>query len=390
MSENRSYTNRKLFFYFLFGATGLAFIVRLFVIQIVVDKYKESADNNALRYMYEYPARGLVYDRFGKLIVYNKATFDLMVIPREIENLDTMRLCSIIGITRDEYDKRMKKATNLSGYHQPSILDSDLPEDVYSRFQEESFKFKGFYIQSRTKRAYTMPVAPHTLGYIGEASPMVIEKDPYYRSGDYIGISGLEKSYEKELRGEKGLRVMVVDVHNTVQGSYKNGELDRKPVAGKDLYSTLDLELQNYAESLMVNKRGGIVAIEPATGEVLAIVSEPSYDPNLLVGRTRSQHYVELQEDVENHPLYNRAIMTRYPPGSTFKVVNGLAGLQEGIFDDKTMFPCFGGYRLSDAHTIDCHAHPSPLAIRNAVAYSCNSWFCWAFKKFVDSDKFTS
>lgn len=390
MSEQGGFSNRKLFFYVLFAATGLVFIVKLFIIQIIDDKYKESADNNALRYMYEYPARGLVLDRFGKLIVYNKATFDLMVIPREIENLDTLRLCKIIGISEEEYDKRMKKAINLSGYHQPSILDNDLPEEVYSRFQEESYKFKGFYIQSRTKRAYTMPVAPHTLGYIGEASPTVIEKDSYYRSGDYIGISGLEKSYEKELRGEKGLHVMVVDVHNSVQGSFKNGELDRMPVSGKDLYSTLDLELQNYAESLMVNKRGGIVAIEPATGEVLAIVSEPSYDPNLLVGRTRSKHYVELQNDIQNHPLYNRAIMTRYPPGSTFKVVNGLAGLQEGIFDDQTMFPCFGGYRLSDAHTIACHSHPSPLSIRNAVAYSCNTWFCWAFKKFVDSDKFSS
>ncbi|HPB01829.1 MAG TPA: penicillin-binding protein 2 [Bacteroidales bacterium] len=390
MSENRSYNNRKIFFYFLFSITGFIFIIKLFLIQVVDDKYKESANNNALRYMYEYPARGLVYDRFGKLIVYNSATFDLMVIPRETESFDTLRLCEIIGITKTEYDKRMKKAINLSGYHQPSILDSDLPAEVYSRFQEESSSFKGFYIQSRTKRAYTLPVAPHTLGYIGEASPMIIEKDPYYRSGDYIGINGLEKTYEKELRGEKGLRVMVVDVHNTVQGSYKNGELDREPLSGKDLYSTLDLELQNYAESLMVNKRGGIVAIEPATGEVLAIVSEPSYDPNLLVGRTRSKHYLELQNDVQNHPLYNRAIMTRYPPGSTFKVVNGLAGLQEGIFDDRTMFSCFGGYRLSESHTIDCHAHPSPLAIRSAVAYSCNTWFCWAFKKFVDSDKFTS
>lgn len=390
MSEHHSYTSRKLFFYILFAATGLIFIIKLFFIQIVDDRYKASADNNAMRYMYEYPARGLIYDRFGKLMVYNKATFDLMVIPRELENPDTLRLCRIIGITRDEFDKRMKKAINQSGYHQPSIFDSDLPEDVYSRFQEESYRYKGFYIQSRTKRAYTMPIAPHTLGYIGEASPSVIEKDSYYRSGDYIGINGLEKSYEKELRGTKGLRVMVVDVHNTVQGSYKDGELDQIPVAGKDLYTTIDAELQNYAESLMVNKRGGIVAIEPATGEILAIVSEPSYDPNLLVGRTRSKNYVELQNDVQNHPLYNRAIMTRYPPGSTFKVVNGLAGLQEGVIDDKTMFTCFGGYRLSDAHTIDCHSHPSPLAIRPAVAYSCNTWFCWAFKKFVDNEKFSS
>jgi len=389
MSEQRSFTNRKLFFYVLFSATGLAFVIKLFMIQIVSDRYKLSADENALRYIYDYPARGLVYDRNGKLMVYNEATFDLMVVPKDIEQLDTARLCKLLGLDREEFRKRLKKAITYSGY-QPTIFDSDLPEHVYSRFQEEKAQYKGFYIQTRTKRKYPMSIAPHLLGYISEVNPVILEKDQYYRPGDYIGSSGIEKSYEKELRGEKGLRVMVVDVHNTVQGSYQDGKLDRTPVAGSDLYSTIDADLQAYGEKLMVNKRGSIVAIEPSTGEVLALISAPLYDPNLLVGRTRSKNYKMLQDDSLNHPLYNRATMTRYPPGSTFKVVNGLAGLQEGLIDENIMFSCGGGYYLDHTHTIDCHSHPSPLSIRSAVAYSCNSWFCWAFKKFVDNDKFTS
>ena len=383
-------SNRKIFFILLFAITGIIFISKLFYIQVIDDKYKVSAKNNALRYIYKYPARGLIYDRFGKLMVYNCASFDLVVVPIEIKNLDTLKFCNVVGITKDEFDKRMKKIINLSGYHQVSVFESDLSDYVYSQFQESSSSYRGFYIQNRTKRTYTLPIAPHTFGYIGEASPSIIEKDDYYRPGDYIGISGIEKFYEKELRGEKGLNVRVVDVHNSIQGSYKNGELDKKPIPGKDLFSSLDMELQNYAESLMVNKRGGIVAIEPASGEVLAMVSEPSYDPALLVGRERSKHYLELQNDEQNHPLYNRAIMTRYPPGSTFKVVNGLAALQEGILDENTMFSCYGGYRISDSHTIDCHAHWSPLAIRPAIAHSCNSWFCWAFKRFVDNNKFAA
>ena len=383
-------SNRKIFFIVLFAITGIVFISRLFHIQIIDDKYKVSAKNNALRYIYKYPARGLIYDRFGKLMVYNCASFDLVVVPIEIKNLDTLKFCNLIGISKDEFDKRMKKIINLSGYHKVSVFESDLPNHVYSQFQESSSSYNGFYIQNRTKRAYTLPIAAHTFGYIGEVSPSILEKDDYYRPGDYIGINGIEKFYEKELRGEKGLNVRVVDVHNSIQGSYKDGKLDKKPIPGKDLFSSLDMELQNYAESLMVNKRGGIVAIEPATGEVLAIVSEPSYDPNLLIGRERSKHYLQLQNDEQNHPLYNRAIMTRYPPGSTFKVVNALAALQEGILNENTLFSCYGGYRISDNHTIDCHAHTSPLAIRPAIAYSCNSWFCWAFKRFVDNNKFSS
>lgn len=382
------YSQRKLFFYVLFAATVLLFTIKLLFIQLIDDSYKESADNNALRYIYEYPARGLIYDRNGKILVYNKATFDLMVVPRDVIAFDTLRLCNILDMPKDEFVRELNKAKQYSGYL-PSVFESDLTQQTYSLFQECKFQFSGFYIQGRTIRTYPIPIAAHTLGYIGEVSPAVLEQDDYYRSGDYMGISGLEKSYEEVLRGRKGLRVVLVDVHNRVQGSYMDGVHDQIALAGQNLFTSIDADLQMYGESLMINKRGGIVAIEPATGEILAIVSSPMYDPNLLVGRERSQNYVNLLNDIENKPLYNRAIMTRYPPGSTFKVVNALAALQEGIIDETTAFSCPGGYSLGN-HVIACHGHPTPLRIQGAVQFSCNTWFCWAFKKFVDSKKFSS
>ena len=388
MSMRIKYSQRKLFFYVLFAATVLLFTIKLLFIQLIDDSYKESADNNALRYIYEYPARGLIYDRNGKILVYNKATFDLMVVPRDVIAFDTLRLCNILDMPKDEFVRELNKAKQYSGYL-PSVFESDLTQQTYSLFQECKFQFSGFYIQGRTIRTYPIPIAAHTLGYIGEVSPAVLEQDDYYRSGDYMGISGLEKSYEEVLRGRKGLRVVLVDVHNRVQGSYMDGVHDQIALAGQNLFTSIDADLQMYGESLMINKRGGIVAIEPATGEILAIVSSPMYDPNLLVGRERSQNYVNLLNDIENKPLYNRAIMTRYPPGSTFKVVNALAALQEGIIDETTAFSCPGGYSLGN-HVIACHGHPTPLRIQGAVQFSCNTWFCWAFKKFVDSKKFSS
>ncbi|PLW92026.1 MAG: penicillin-binding protein 2 [Marinilabiliales bacterium] len=388
MSDRTKYSHRKYFFYLLFSIVVIIFVIKLIFIQLVNDTYKESADNNALRYIYEYPARGLIYDRNGKILVYNKATFDLLVVPRDVQQFDTLKLCGILDMQKTEFVKRLDKAIQYSGYL-PSVFESNLTQQAYSLFQEQKFLFPGFYIQGRTIRTYPMPIAAHTLGYIGEVNQDIIDNDDYYRMGDYIGISGLEKSYEEVLRGRKGLKVVLVDVHNRVQGSFKNGALDQMALAGKNLFTTLDAELQIYGESLMVNKRGGIVAIEPATGEILAIVSSPTYDPNLLVGRDRSGNYIDLMNDANNRPLYNRAIMTRYPPGSTFKLVNGLAALQEGIIDHTTAFSCPGGYAMGD-HTVACHGHPNPLRIEGAVQYSCNTWFCWAFKKFVDSKKFTS
>lgn len=338
--------------------------------------------------MYEYPSRGLLYDRNGQLMVINVATYDLMVIPRYIKEFDTIAFCNIIGIDTATYAAKLEKAKKYSRYV-PSIIISNLSSEIYVGIQEQMYRFPGHFVQTRAMRQYLKPVAAHTLGYIGEASPMVIEDDPYYRPGDYIGISGVEKSYESELRGYKGLRIVMVDVHNREMGSYEKGKFDQSPIPGKDLYLSLDAELQEYGEKLMQNKRGGIVAIEPETGEILACISSPAYDPNLLVGNQRGNNYMKLLADSENNPLFNRAIMTRYPPGSTFKIVSGLAALEEGIITENTSYGCGGGYNIGN-HTVGCHPHASPLRLREAIAQSCNTYFCWVFKHFIDNPKYGS
>jgi penicillin-binding protein 2 len=372
----------------MFLVCGIILLIRLFYVQLINESYKKSAERNVLRHIYEYPARGLLYDRHGELMVYNVATYDLMVIPRYVREFDTASFCRLLGIDTSIYVAKLEKAKRYSRYV-PSIVIPNLSAESYVGIQEQMYRFPGHFVQTRAMRRYPKPIAAHTLGYIGEASPMVIEDDPYYRPGDYIGISGVEKSYEKELRGYKGLRIIMVDVHNREMGSYEHGKFDRKPVPGQDLYLSIDAELQEYGEKLMTNKRGGIVAIEPATGEILASISGPSYDPNLLVGGQRGNNYMKLLADNENNPLFNRATMTRYPPGSTFKIVSGIAALEEHIITENTTYGCGGGYSMG-SHTIGCHSHPSPLRLREAVAHSCNTYFCWVFKHFVDNPKFAS
>jgi len=384
----KSFEGRHKVFIGMFIIVGVILLSKLFFIQVIDDSYKKSADRNVLRYIYEYPARGLMYDRTGELMVYNVATYDLMVIPRYLKEFDTLAFCRLIGLDADVYMSKLNKAKTYSRYI-PSIILPHIGTEAYVKIQEQLYRFPGHFIQTRSVRQYPLPIAAHTLGYIGEASQVVIDEDPYYQPGDYIGISGVEKSYEEELRGEKGLRIIMVDVHNREMGSYEKGSQDRKPVPGSDLYLSLDAELQEYGEKLMQNKRGGIVAIEPATGEILAAVSSPSYDPNLLVGSQRGNNYMKLLDDTENHPLYNRAVMTRYPPGSTFKIVSGIAAMEEGIINENTSYGCGGGYNMG-SHTIGCHAHPAPLRLREAIAYSCNTYFCWVFKHFVDNQKFAS
>ncbi len=385
---SRVYERRYRFFIGLFILSGLILLTRLFFIQILDQSYKESADKNVLRYIYEYPARGLIYDRNGELLVFNDATYDLMIIPRYLKEFDTLSFCKLIGMEKETYLKKLERAKNYSRFL-PSILIPHLSREMYAALQEQMYRFPGHYIQTRSVRKYPKPIAAHTLGYISEVTPEIIEKNSYYRPGDYIGFSGVEKSYEEELRGRKGLRIIMVDVHNREMGSYENGKFDSLPVPGKDLYLSLDAELQAYGEMLMQNKRGGIVAIEPATGEILAAITSPSYDPNLFVGSDRGNNYMELLEDTENNPLFNRAIMTRYPPGSTFKIVSGMAAMEEGIIAENTTYSCYGGYNMG-SHTIGCHAHPSPLKLSKAIAYSCNTYFCLVFKHFVDNKKFSS
>jgi len=379
----RVYSERKFVIIGFFLLIGLLFIARLFYVQILVDKYILSANNNVLRYMTQYPARGLVFDRKGKLLIYNEAAYDLMVIPRQVKNPDTAALCDLIGIDRQEFTDRLSRARSYSPYR-PSIFEAQITREDYGYLEEKLFRFPGFFVQSRTLRKYTYPIAAHTLGYIGEVNPEIMAKNPYYRSGDYLGISGIEKSYEEILRGKKGMKIRVVDVYNRDKGSFQEGKYDTASMAGTNLYSSMDADLQAYGELLMTNKKGSIVALDPKTGEILCIISSPSYDPNLLVGNIRRKNYTQLLADSILLPLFNRAEMASYPPGSTFKLVDALVGQQEGVLTPETRYGCPGGFSLGDGKMVACHAHPSPLDLIGAIQISCNTYFCRVFRSIID------
>src|SRR5512133_975967 len=381
------YASRKYFMMALVILAGAAIIIRLFFIQVIEKTYRTSAENNVLRYVTQYPARGLIYDRKGELIVYNQAAYDLLVIPGRITAFDTARFNEILGITRTEFLARLKVARNYSRYT-PSVFMKMISSETYGLLQEELYHFPGFYVQSRTLRKYTSPVAAHLLGYVGEVDDKLIAREKYYRSGDYIGISGIEKSYEAQLRGRKGVNIFLVDVHNNIKGSYADGRYDTVAIPGTNLWSTIDLTLQEYGEMLMKGKTGSIVAIEPSTGEVLALVSSPNYDPSLLVGRLRSGNFSRLQADTLN-PIFDRALMASYPPGSTFKIMNGLIGLQEGVIRPTSIFGCSMGYHAGSL-TVGCHSHRSPLNLPDAVMISCNAWFCNAFRAILENKNYSS
>ncbi len=385
MMNYRSYEKRKIVLIGLVVLTGLLFLVRLFYVQLVDEKYVLSATNNVLRYVTHYPARGLVYDRKGELMVYNEAAYDLMVIPRLARNIDTLEFCQLIGITKDEFVTKMMRARNFS-WHKSSVFEAQIPKESYGYIEEKLYKYPGFYVQSRSLRSYPHQSAAHTLGYIGEVSPADLRRDSYYRMGDYIGKSGIERAYEHELRGQKGLRIRMVDVFNRDIGSYLDGHYDTAAISGNDLITTIDLELQAYGERLMQNKRGSIVAIEPSTGEILALVTSPSYDPNLLVGRARNQNFPLLETDTLS-PLFNRALLAMYPPGSTFKVVGALIGLEEGVLNRNTKHACAG----VSARPIRCsHDHYSPLDLPESLEQSCNPYYWNTFRDMIDNPKYSS
>lgn len=364
---------------------AIVFLLRLFYIQVIDDSYRLSADNNVLRYETQFPARGLIHDRNGRLLVYNQAAYDLMVVPRQVKRIDTLALCRALGISTADFDRKMEKAKAHS-YRKASIFEKQLSVENYAELQEKMHAFDGFFVQVRTLRKYPRPIAAQLLGYVGEVNKGGIDCDPYYRQGDYIGIAGLERSYEAALRGQKGVKVLMVDVHNRTKGSYRNGRYDTLAVAGRSLISTIDAELQAYAERLMTNKSGAIVAIEPATGEILALVSTPAFDPNLLVGRTRSANYAMLNRD-PMRPLFNRALQSgTNPPGSTFKVLNALIGLQEGTVSETTRYPCQGGFRQGK-FKMGCHPHTGPLDLRQSVQHSCNAYYGNVFKNIIEKPK---
>ena len=387
----RDYSNRK----FIIGGAAIIIVIvytlRLLMLQIMSDDYRKSADSNAFLKQTEYPARGCIFDRKGKLLVFNQPSYDVMVVMNEAkDHIDTLALCEALGITRDFFDKRMadiKDREKNPGYSRftQQVFITQLDEQDFAVFREKLFRFPGFYIQRRTLRQYQYPYGAHVLGDVAEVSQGDIEEDNYYIKGDYIGKLGVERSYEKQLRGEKGVQILLRDAHGRVQGHYQNGKYDRRPVPGKNLTLSIDIDLQALGEHLMEGKIGSIVAIEPSTGEVLCMVSSPTYDPRILTGRRRGKNHLALQRNVWK-PLLNRSIMGQYPPGSTFKTSQALTFLTEGIITPQTAFSCPHGFSFKGLH-VGCHGHASPLSLVPALSTSCNGFFCWGLYYMIGNRK---
>jgi len=385
--KNYGLENRR----FVIGGVAIfivtVYIIRLFTLQLMSDDYKKNADSNAFLKKIAYPSRGVIKDRNGKLLVYNQPSYDIMVVMNEAKNhLDTLEFCEALGITREEFDERMETIKDRSknpGYSRftEQMFRSQLSDHDFSVLQEKMYRFPGFYVQKRSIRQYEYPYAAHVLGDVAEVSPSDIEEDDYYQSGDYIGKLGVERYYEKYLRGEKGVQILLRDAHGRIQGSYKNGELDRPPVPGKNLTLGIDLDLQALGERLLEGKIGSIVALEPKTGEVLCMVSSPSYDPRMMVGRQRSKSHRELSLDPWK-PLLNRSIMGQYPPGSTFKTTQALTFMSEGIITAQTAYPCYHGFVYKGLR-VGCHGHGSPLPLVPALSTSCNGYFCWGLYHMI-------
>ncbi len=372
------YSKRKYLIIGLFSLTALIVMVRLFTMQVMDPSYKISAASNVLRRVVNYPARGLIYDRDGKLLVFNQAAYDVLITPKEVKAFDTLSFCRIVGIEKEELASEIKKAWSYSKY-KPSPVVKQLSAQTYAILQEQLFKYPGFFIQARTLRQFPSRMAAHVMGFIGEVNQRDIDANKYYESGDYIGQSGIEKTYEAELRGIKGISYMMVDAHNMIKGSFEQGQMDTAAVIGKNLTSTLNGDLQNYGERLLAGKVGSIVAIEPETGEILVLASSPTFDPGLFVGRERSKNFSMLMRDPYK-PMVNRAVNSSYPPGSTFKIANALIGLEEGILQT-VRYSCQGPH----SSPIKCtHNHETPLPLISAIRESCNSYFWQSFKAEIN------
>lgn len=368
----------------------LIYLLRLFNLQVLDSRYKDDADSNAFLRKTIYPSRGVIYDRNGKVVVYNKPAYDILVIPRDIQPFDTLDFCNTLGLTKEQLKALftdMKDKRKNPGYssYSPQTLITHLDAADYGRIQEKMYRFPGFFIQKRIMREYNYHCGGNLLGNIREVSAKDIKRDPYYKSGDYTGDLGIEKSYEEHLRGIKGEEILIRDVHGSIHGRYDNGSHDKKAISGRNLKLGIDIELQQYAESLMRGKLGAVVAIEPQTGEVLALVTSPSYDPALLVGRDRGKNYKALRDNPYK-PLLDRSIQGAYPPGSTFKPGQGLILLQEGIITTGTPFPCARGY-INAGLRLRCHPHASPITLKPALQTSCNAFFCWGLKAMLEKKR---
>lgn len=362
----------------------LLFGVRLFNLQIRDPKYKESALSNAFLRKVTYPTRGLVYDRNGKLVVFNQPAYDVMLVPKDLgKDFDTLALANVLELSMEEMRSKWIEMKNQPSYsaYTPQKLISHLSQEDYGRLQEKLYMFPGVFVQSRSIRDYKYHVGANILGNIREVSQAELEKDDYYRPGDFTGDLGIEKSYEEALRGIKGEELLMKDVHGRIKGKYEGGIHDVMPVSGKNLTLSIDMDLQQYGEELMQGKIGAIVAIEPSTGEILALVTSPNYDPALLSGKERGTNYADLVGDPLK-PLYDRSIQGRYPPGSTFKPSQALILLQEGIVSLGTAYPCAHGY--VNGMRVGCHGHSSPITLKPALQTSCNAYFCWGLKNLID------
>lgn len=387
MDNNSHLGDRKFIIGGFFILVGIIYCIRLFYIQIIDKSYEASARNNALQKLTEYPPRGFIYDRNGKLLVFNEPSYDLMVTPKLVKGCDTLALCEILEITKAEFLKRIKRACQApNSPRKQSVFEKQMSNETNARLQEKLYRFKGFYVQSRTVRKYPKPIAAHLLGYVNEVSKEKADKDSYYNEGDYIGISGIERSYEEALRGRKGSRYVVKDVHNKEVGRYMNGKYDTSAVLGKPLYCTIDAVLQEYAEKLMKGKKGALVALEPSTGEILCLVSAPTYDPNLLIGgKERNKNFARLVYD-STQPLFNRALQAMYPPGSTFKLIDALIAQNDGVINRSTSYPCARGYPPMGGKP-KCHPHGG-VDLIGSVAQSCNSYYSYVFREIVDQKKY--
>lgn len=392
MSKDNNLHSEKRY-YTILAITAIIVIVlicQLFNLQIIQHEYKYSADSNAFFKKTLYPARGTISDRQDRLLVYNQPTYDIVYIPREVEPFDTLDFCNILGVTKDQLEKRISDVKDrrlnpgYSSYTMQTLM-TQLTVREYGLFQEKLYKFPGFYIQNRALRQYNFTNAAHVLGYVAEVNKAALADDPYYVRGDYAGKSGIESSYENILRGQKGVEILLRDAHGRIKGKYENGKHDVNPVSGKNLKLAIDIELQAYGEYLMQNKIGSIVMIEPSTGEILCLVTSPTYDPSILLGREFGNNYKTLEQN-PSKPLYNRATQGMYPPGSTFKTTQGLIFLEEGIITPETAYSCAGGYPPGGGRP-RCHAHGAPLSLVPAIATSCNSYFCYGLNAMLSNRK---
>ena len=374
---------RRILLYILIITTGIIFLSRLFYLQVIDTSFARLSENNAIKVVYDYPQRGYIFDRNGELLVSNQPSYDVMAIPRNVKAFDTTEFCEILNITREDLVKKLDKAKIYSP-RLPSIIIPQLTKSEYAYFQEKMRNYEGFYIQKRSLRDYQTKNGSNVLGYITEVNKKIIDENPYYISGDLIGKQGVEGYYEELLRGVKGVKYIQKDRFNRDIGAYKDGIFDTVPKKGKDINITIDAVLQAYGEKLMENKRGGIVAIEPKTGEILAMVTAPSYDPALLMGRQRSANFTKLYYDTIAKPLYDRGLLAEYPPGSPFKTINALIALQENVVTTEDRFYCNRGYAYGRGRKLGCHAHPSPLSMIPGIAQSCNAYFANVYRRIIE------